>query len=88
MSLPTNSIASIIKVNQLRTLMTGYPSVLEIQGDSGEKVSILGGESISYGQKRLHMNMCLILNKHRDKVVYVFGSNTVRFLFEVLNEGR
>jgi hypothetical protein len=35
----------------------------DIQGDSGGKASILGGDSIGHCEKKkVHMNMCLILN--------------------------
>jgi len=33
-----------------------------IEGDSGGKVSILGGDSIDIVRKKFHMNVCLILN--------------------------
>ena len=36
-----------------------------IQDDSGGKVSVLGGDSVSHCEiKKVHMNMYLILNDH------------------------
>ena len=37
-----------------------------IQGDSGKKVSILGGDNIGHDEKELHTNVCLILNGYPD----------------------
>jgi hypothetical protein len=42
---------------------------LHIQSDSGGKVNILGGESIGHCEKRVHMNMCLIVNGCRERAV-------------------
>jgi len=36
------------------------------QGDSGRKVNILGGDTISHYEKKVHMNMCKILGDYRD----------------------
>jgi len=33
-----------------------------IQGDSRPKVNTLGGGSIGHCEKKVHMNMCIILN--------------------------
>ena len=33
-----------------------------IEGDSGEKAYIFGGDRICHGEKNVHMNMCLMLN--------------------------
>jgi hypothetical protein len=88
LSLSTVCIASMIKVNQQCKLKTGYSSVLEIQCNSVEKVNILGGCNIGHWEKRLHMDMCLILNDHQDKVVWISRSNSVRFLFVALDEER
>jgi hypothetical protein len=40
------------------------------QGDSWGKVSILGGESIGPCEKKVHMNMCLMLNGYQDTAVW------------------
>jgi hypothetical protein len=40
-----------------------------IQGDSGGRINIFGGDSTGYFEKKLRMNMRLILNIYRDKVV-------------------
>jgi hypothetical protein len=42
---------------------------MRIVGDSGGQVNILGGDSISYYEKKVHMNMCLILNGYQDTAV-------------------
>ena len=42
----------------------------KIQGDSGGKVYILGGDSIGHCEKKkVYLNMCLILNCYRDRAV-------------------
>jgi hypothetical protein len=41
-----------------------------LQGDSGEKVSIFG--DIGHCEKRIHINVHLILNIYRNRVVFVF----------------
>jgi hypothetical protein len=36
-----------------------------IQGDSGENISILGGDCLGHREKKkFHMSMCLILNAY------------------------
>ena len=41
-----------------------------IQGDSGGKVNIFGGDSIGHCEKRkVCTNMCLIVNGYRDTAV-------------------
>jgi len=40
-----------------------------MQGDSRGKVNILGGVVSVVVRKEVHMNMCLILNSYRDRVV-------------------
>jgi len=45
---------------------------LTIQGDSGRKVSIFGGDGIGHCEKKeVHMNLCLILNGYRDRAADV-----------------
>jgi hypothetical protein len=46
--------------------LTQFIRVLLIQGDSGGKVSILGGDSQVIGEKKVHMDMCVHLNGYRD----------------------
>jgi len=42
--------------------------LVKIQGDSGEQVNILRGDSIGhFEKKKVHVNMCLILNGYRDR---------------------
>jgi hypothetical protein len=38
-----------------------------VQGDSGEKVNILGTDSKSLREKEVNINMCLILNGYRER---------------------
>jgi hypothetical protein len=40
-----------------------------MQGDSGGKVNILEGNSIGHCEKKIYINMCLILNDYRDRAV-------------------
>ena len=41
-----------------------------MHGVSGGKVNILGGDSIGHcGEKKVHTDMCLILNDYQDKAV-------------------
>ena len=41
-----------------------------IQGNSGEKFNILGGDSIGHCEKKkVHMNTCLIPNGYPDRAV-------------------
>jgi hypothetical protein len=46
--------------------------VLCTQGGSGGKVNILGRDCISHGEEKVHMNMRLILNGYRDRVVCIW----------------
>jgi hypothetical protein len=39
-----------------------------IRGDSRGKVSVVGGDRIRNYEKRVHMNMCIIMNGYRDKI--------------------
>jgi hypothetical protein len=41
----------------------------KLQGDSGGKINILGGDSVGNCEKKVHMNMCAILNGYRDTAV-------------------
>jgi hypothetical protein len=40
-----------------------------VSGDSGRKVSILGGDIMSLCKEKVHMNMCLILHGYQDRAV-------------------
>ena len=51
------------------TMVTLVTQILYIQGDSGGKISIVGGDNIGHCEKNVHMNMCLILNGYRDTAV-------------------
>ena len=48
---------------------TAASSPSSIQSDSGGKFNILGGNSIGHCEKKVHMNMCLILTGNRDRAV-------------------
>jgi len=50
------------------TLFFEWCSQWYVQGDSGGKFSILGGD-ICHCEKKLRMNMCLILIGSRDRTV-------------------
>jgi hypothetical protein len=54
------------------------------------KVNILGGDSISYCEKKkqVHMNICLILNDYQDTDVWICRPNSFTFLFVRLDEQR
>jgi hypothetical protein len=43
-----------------------------VHSDSGRKGSILGGDSIGHCEKKVNMNMCLILNGYRDRAVGIY----------------
>jgi len=40
-----------------------------MQGDPGGKASILGGDIVGYCEKKVHMNICLVLYGYRDRAV-------------------
>lgn len=46
--------------------LTVLSVVQAIQGDSGGKANILGGDSISHYKKIIHGNTCLFLNFYPD----------------------
>jgi hypothetical protein len=52
-----------------------------IQGDSGKKVNILGGDNFGRCEKELHTNMCLILNGCPDRALWISRLNSVRLSF-------
>ena len=45
---------------------------LQIQGDRRRKDNILQCDSIGHFEKKVYMNICLILNGYRDKAVWVY----------------
>ena len=47
-----------------------------IQGDSGGKVNILGGDSVSHCAKKIRIAMFLILNGYRDRAVPFYNYKT------------
>ena len=40
-----------------------------IQGDSGGKVNILGGDSMGHCEENVHTNMCIFVNGYRERAV-------------------
>ena len=44
-------------------------NIYRIQGDSGGKVNILGNDSVGHCEKKVHKNMCLIVNGYRGGAV-------------------
>lgn len=54
-----------------------WPIMGNIQGDSGKRISILGGD-IGHSEKEVYMNMCLILNVYRDGAQQYTDSATRR----------
>jgi hypothetical protein len=61
---------------------------IQIQGDSGGKLNSLLGDSIGNCEKKLNMDMCLILNGYRDIATKISRPYSVRFLFVGLVEER
>jgi hypothetical protein len=55
-----------VTIGLYRVIQSDYRS---IQGDLGENVNNLGAVIIGNGNKKIHMNMCLILRGYRDEVV-------------------
>ena len=45
----------------------------KIQGDSEESLNVLRGGSIGHSDKKVHINMRLILNCYRDRAVLILG---------------
>ena len=44
----------------------------DIQGDSGRKVSILESDSTGHCEKKVHIDMFLILNVYRETAVGIY----------------
>jgi len=40
-----------------------------IQDDSGGKINILGDDKVGYCEKKVLINICLIMNYYRDRTV-------------------
>ena len=59
-----------------------------IQGDSGWKVSFLGGDSVVHCEVKFHVNLCLIFSGYRDGAVWMSRTESIRFLFVRLDDGR
>jgi len=69
-------------------MMTNF-SFGNIQGDSGGKISIFGGDNIRHcGEKLLMWTLCLILYNQRDGAISISKTNTVRYLLLGLDEER
>jgi hypothetical protein len=50
--------------SRLRGLGDVYTSHPNIEGDSGGEVNIFVGDSIDHCERKVRMNMCLILNSY------------------------
>jgi hypothetical protein len=59
-----------------------------IQGDSRGKVNIIGGHSTGSCEKKIHINVCVILFAYRHKAVWISRHNPVIFSFVRLNKER
>ena len=46
--------------------------ITDIYGDSGEKVNIFECDSIGHCDKNIRINMCLILNRYRERAVWIY----------------
>ena len=47
------------------------------QADSGRKTNILEYYSINYCEKKkVHINMCLILNGYQDRIVWIYKNKS------------
>ena len=65
-------------------LIARLVNCFKIQGDSGGKVNILGGDSTGPCEKKGFIWRCLILKGYRGRVIWT----SVRFLFVGSDEGR
>jgi hypothetical protein len=61
---------------------------LLIQGDTGWKFGIFGGDSIVHCEKKVIWTCVLIVNGYRDRAVWISRHNAVTFLFLGLGEER
>ena len=53
------------------------PAVSNTQVDPGRKTTILGGDNIGHCEKKVHINMCLILNVYPHTAVRIFNLNAI-----------
>jgi hypothetical protein len=51
--------------------------LLDVQSDSEGNIIILLRESIGHCDKKVYMNMCLILSGHRDKAVRIYKYKSI-----------
>jgi hypothetical protein len=49
----------------------------DIQGDSGEKINTLGGDSTVSCEKNFNVSMCIILNGCRNRAVLIYKYKSV-----------
>jgi hypothetical protein len=61
-------------------------SHVDIQGDSEGKVNNLGGDITGNFEKKVNLNMCLIVKSYRNRTVWISRPNFFRFLFVGLDE--
>jgi hypothetical protein len=48
-----------------------------IQSDPRGKINIFGGDSSGHFEKKVHINMCLILNGYRDRAVSIYKYKSI-----------
>ena len=71
-----------------QTVGTVCARTVYLQVDLGEMFNILGDDSVGLCEKEVHMNMHLILNGYRGRVVWIFRPTSAWFLFVGVNEDR
>lgn len=64
-----NNLTSWKLVYFFQLIVLGHHQVYHVQGDSGGEVSVLGGDNIGHWEKKVCLNICLILNGYRDIAV-------------------
>jgi hypothetical protein len=65
-------VSSSFRRLQIREKCQGVCSSMNIEGDSGGKTNILGEDFIGYCEKKLYINVSLILNCYRDRAVGIY----------------
>jgi hypothetical protein len=50
-----------------------------LQGSSGGKVNVLGGDSFGHCEEKVRINMCLVPNGYWDRAVWIYRPNSFRF---------
>ena len=63
------------------------PAHNPVYSDAGGKVSILGADRNGH-KKKFHMTMCLTVSGYRDRAVWIYRLNYIRFWFMGLDKGQ